>query len=147
MLTIFTLPKPFEGDIGRAQRNAMFSWKRLDPKGQIILCGDAPELDDIASQFELDRATGIAYNEFGTPLVSSAFRRAAELSRNEVLCYANSDLIFPPSFVTAVRYVLAELPRFLIVGECWDVSVDEEMLEHDSIAGNSWEEALRERAS
>src|SRR6266576_6736037 len=112
MLTIFTVPKPFEGDIGRIQRNAIFSWKRLDPVCQVILCGDTPDLDHGANQFGVDRATGIACTEFGTPLVSSAFGRAADLSRHDVLCYANADLIFLPDFLTAVRTVVSERERF-----------------------------------
>jgi len=147
MLTIFTVPKPFEGDIGRIQRNAIFSWKRLDPDCQVILCGDTPDLDHGANQFGVDRATGIACTEFGTPLVSSAFGRAADLSRHDVLCYANADLIFLPDFLTAVRTVGSERERFLIVGECRDVSVDEEMSEGEGLADDSWEVALRRRAS
>lgn len=147
MLTLFTLPKPFEGDIGRIQRNAIRTWKHLDPGCQVILCGDTPDLDDAATLLEVDRATGIACTEFGTPLVSSAFARAAELSRHEVLCYANADLIFLSDFLAAIGSVRSEQRRFLIVGECWDVSVDGEVSEGDLTAGDSWERALRQRAA
>jgi hypothetical protein len=140
MLTIFTLPKPFAGDTGRIQRNAVRSWKRLDPDCQIFLCGNEPELDDAAAQLGVGRATDIECTEFGTPLVSSAFNRVAELSSHDVLCYANADLIFLPDFLAATRSVVSELPRFLIVGECWDVSVEGELSEGDYAA-------LRERAS
>lgn len=147
MLTIFTLPKPFEGDTGRIQRNAVRSWKRLSPDCQVFLCGNDADLDAEAARLGVDRAPGIACTELGTPLVSSAFRRVAELSRHKILCYANADLIFFPDFVAAVQSVTSELPRFLIVGECWDVSVDEELPGEESVAGGSWEEALRQRAS
>jgi hypothetical protein len=147
MLTIFTVPKPFAGDIGRIQRNAIRSWKLLDPDCQVILCGDTPDLGQVAKRLEVDRANGIACTEFGTPLVSSAFSRAAELSRHEVLCYANADLIFLPDFLTAVEVVVSARERFLIVGECCDVSVDEEVSEGEVLADDSWELALRRRAS
>lgn len=137
---MFTLPKPFEGDTGRIQRNAVRSWKRLDPECEVFLCGNEPDLDDVAAQLGVDRAPDIACNEFGTPLVSSAFERVAELSSHDVLCYANADLIFLPDFLAAVRSVIPELPRFLIVGECWDVRVDEEVSEEGY-------PALRQRAS
>jgi hypothetical protein len=140
MLTIFTLPKPFEGDTGRIQRNAVRSWRRLDPDCQILLCGNEPDLDDAAAQLGVDRATDIDCTEFGTPLVGSAFNRVAELSSHDVLCYANADLIFLPDFLAATRSVVSELTRFLIVGECSDVSVDGELSEDDYAA-------LRQRAS
>src|SRR4051794_37011669 len=147
MLTIFTLPKPFDGDTGRIQRNAVRSWKRLDPDCQVLLCGNEPNLDDAAAQLGVDRATGIACTEFGTPLVSSAFNRVAELSSHDVLCYANADLIFLSDFLPSVGAVLSEHQRPLIVGECWDVSVGEELSEDDFAADGSWEQLLHQRAS
>jgi hypothetical protein len=147
MLTIFTLPKPFEGDIGRIQRNAIHSWKRLSPACEIFLCGNTPDLDDVATQLEVDRVSEIVCTEFGTPLVSSAFNRVAALSRHDVLCYANADLIFLPDFLEAIRVVLSEAPRFLLVGECWDVNVDGEVWNDDSVAGISWEDILRQRVA
>jgi hypothetical protein len=146
VLTIFTVPKPFEGDTARIQRNAIRSWKHLDPDCQVILCGNTPDLDDAASRLGVERATDIVCTEFGTPLVSSAFNRAAELSRHDVLCYANADLILFPDFAAAVQSVLSEQQRSLIVGQCRDVKVDEELSE-DDLAGASWEAALRQRAS
>jgi hypothetical protein len=147
MLTIFTLPKPFEGDTGRIQQNAVRSWKSLDPSVQVFLCGNTTDLDEAAASLGVDRVSGIACNDFGTPLVSSAFDRVAELSNQDVLCYANSDLIFLPDLLAAVKSVMSALPRFLIVGECWDVSVNEEISEEDSSASQLWEETLRRRAS
>jgi hypothetical protein len=147
LLTIFTIPKPFEGDTGRIQQNAVRSWKGLAPDGQVILCGDAADLDEAASRLEVDRGTGIASTKFGTPLVSSAFARAAELSRHDVLCFANADLIFLPELLTAIKSVLSEQQEPLIVGECWDVSVQEEASEEDFVAGSPWLDALRRRAS
>jgi hypothetical protein len=147
MLTIFTLPKPFEGDIDRIQSNAVRSWKGLDPDCQIFFCGNTKDLDDAAARLGVERVSGIAGTEFGTPLVSSAFDRVADVSKHDVLCYANADLVFLSDFITAVRCVMTELPRSLIVGECWDVSVDEEVSVHDPTAGKSWETVLRQRAS
>jgi hypothetical protein len=147
MLTLFTLPKPFEGDIGRIQRNALRSWKQLDSDCQVILCGDAPDLDDVATELSLDRVSGIARNSFGTPLVSSAFDRVAETARHDLLCYANTDLIFFSDFTTAVEAVANQQQPFLMVGECRDVAVDETLTEDDFAVHSPREAALRLRAS
>jgi hypothetical protein len=40
MLTFFTTAKPFVGHSGIIQRNALRSWKLLDPDVEVILFGD-----------------------------------------------------------------------------------------------------------
>ena len=96
------LPKPFQGHIGRIQRNAIQSWRRLAADGQIILCGDEPGIAQVAAEFGVDHIPGIETNEFGTPLVSSAFRQAQNAARHDVVCYTNADLIFFPDLIQAV---------------------------------------------
>lgn len=52
MLTIFSIPKAFNGHIGDIQRNAINSWTRLQPECEILLLGD-------------DEGTGKAADENG----------------------------------------------------------------------------------
>ena len=40
MLTFFTTAKPFRGQDGLIQQNALKSWKRLRPDVEVILFGD-----------------------------------------------------------------------------------------------------------
>lgn len=40
MITIFSIPKPFSGNIRTIQHNALSSWKNLDKDIEIILFGD-----------------------------------------------------------------------------------------------------------
>lgn len=40
MLTLFTIPKPFQGHIGMIQRNATQSWLQLQRACEIVLVGD-----------------------------------------------------------------------------------------------------------
>jgi hypothetical protein len=122
------------------------SWKHLDENCQIILCGDAPDLDAVAAELGVDRASNIACNSFGTPLVSSAFELAAANARHDLLCYANSDLVFLSDFSTAIREVSDQQPRFLMVGECCDVTVDDELFD-DDFAQSARAAALRSRAA
>ena len=56
MLTLFTIPKAFEGHSGVIQRNAIKSWTLLQPQCEIILMGD-------------DEGTGEAAAEMGRPTV------------------------------------------------------------------------------
>ena len=92
MLTIFAVPKPFEGHAATVQRNAIRSWKLLDPACQVIICGNETGSAEAASEFELDHIPAVQLNDLGTPLLGSVFRRAEELAIGHQLCYLNADL-------------------------------------------------------
>ncbi len=42
MLTLFSIPKAFDGHLGTIQRNAVRSWTSLGPGVQVVLVGDEP---------------------------------------------------------------------------------------------------------
>ncbi len=42
MITLFTIPKPLEGEFRRLQENAVGSWRVLGPEVEILLLGDEP---------------------------------------------------------------------------------------------------------
>ena len=106
MLTLFSIPKPFAGHIGVIQRNAIESWKRqsaqLATQAQIVLVGDEAGTRETALEFGLDWIPETSTSEFGTPVLSDAFRRVAGIARYPFLCYLNCDII-----------LLGDLPTFL----------------------------------
>lgn len=97
MLTIFAVPKPFEGHVGVIQRNAIRSWTRLRPRCQVILCGDEPGTGEVAV-----------------------------LLGAEWIPSVNADIVLLPDFVEAARRVVAARRRFLTVGRRWDLDVSEQ---------------------
>jgi hypothetical protein len=131
VVTIFAVPKAFEGRVGRIQRNAIRSWKRLPGNVQIILCGSDRGIAEAAVQFRLDHIADVETNEFGTPLLHSAFRQAQDAAAHEIVCYANADLVFFPDLIEATARVSAETRGFLLVGQSWDLDVDEELVPID----------------
>jgi hypothetical protein len=131
MLTIFALPKPFQDQVGQIQRNAIRSWKRLDSGVQIILCGNEPGIAEVAVEFGVDHIPEIARNEFGTPLLHSAFRDAQAAARHDIVCYANADLIFCPDLIEGLDRVSSAERRFLVVGRSWDLDIEEELVPFD----------------
>ena len=142
MLTIFAVPKPFEGHVGRIQRNAIGSWARLQPTCQIILCGNEPGTSDVAAELGVQCASEVARNQFGTPLLSSVFHAAEERATFRLLCYVNADIVLLSDFVAAVVRVAAAKRRFLMVGQRCDLDVTEEFL----LDKNDWEMEMRRRA-
>jgi hypothetical protein len=125
MLTIFTIPKPFEGDIGRIQKNAIQSWLCLGNNIEIILFGQEEGVKEIAEEFKVKNIQNIAINSFGTPLINDVFKKAQEVSRNQILAYVNADIILTGNFLEAVKSL--NLEKYLIVGRRTDLKVDAEI--------------------
>lgn len=141
MLTIFSIPKPFEGHIGIIQRNAIKSWALLDPKPEIILFGDELGTREMADEFNLRHVPDIATNEYGTPLLNDIFDKAQKTASNDSLCYVNADIVLMGDFMQAVEKISA-LQRFLMVGLRWKVRIDEEL----DFSSSTWETQLKTMA-
>jgi len=124
MITFFTIPKPFRGHIDVIQRNAIASWKRLDPGAQVILLGDEDGVAAAARELGVEHVADIECSELGTPRLDSAFAVARERATGTILCFANTDVVLLDDFRAAVDQ-LATLDRaFLLIGESWDTPVD-----------------------
>lgn len=123
MLTIFSIPKPFTGHIGVIQRNAIHSWARLCPPCEVILCGNESGIQEIVDELEVTWLPDIECNEYGTPLLNSAFAQVAQTSRYSTLCYVNADIILLPEFLTAIQRITNH--QALISGRRWNVDITE----------------------
>jgi len=122
MFTIFTIPKPFnDPHINIIQRNAIQSWKTLIGY-EIFLMGDDEGVKEIAEELGVKHIPQIKKNEYGTPLLDSAFNLAYKNSTKDYLMYINSDIILTPDFLKIESYIPKE--EFLIVGQRWDVDID-----------------------
>lgn len=143
MITLFSIPKPFQGESEPIQRRAIQSWLRLRPTPSIFLAGDDPGVAEAAREFQIGHLSGIERNRFGTPLVSDAFSRAhAVAGRGDVLCYVNADILLLSDFPEAVR-LSSKLRRFLMVGQRWDLRP--ELV--PAIGDPDWERVLRKRVA
>jgi hypothetical protein len=114
VITFFTIPKPFEGHIGTIQRNAIESWLHVAPDVQVLLLGEGADVAGV------EHVAEIARNEHGTPLLDATFRTAAEHARHRELCFVNADILLAEAALT----VRKRWDAFLVVGECWDASID-----------------------
>lgn len=121
MLTIFTCPKAFTGDIDIIQRNAVQSWKTVHPDAQVILCGDDAGIAEVAAQYGVEHIPEVECNSCGTPLLSSAFKMAAARAKHDRLCYTNADILLAPDAARAVSRI--PFRCFLTVTKRRDVEV------------------------
>lgn len=125
MLTIFSTPKAFTGQVEVIQRNAIRSWTLLRPTREVILFGNDKGTADISAELGLRHVREIELNEFGTPILSDVFEKAQLLAKHDLLCYVNADIIFMDDLMEAVDQVAQNKHRFLVVGQRWDLDVTE----------------------
>ena len=123
MLTVFSIPKPFLGHIGVIQRNALGSWMRLGEGVQVILLGNDEGVAEAAREAGAEHAPDIERNEYGTPLVNSAFSTAARMARNPLLCYVNGDIMVTDQLLRAAASIGKR--NFLMAGRRWNVDITE----------------------
>lgn len=123
MLTIFTIPKSFtDPHINIIQRNAILSWLQLKSRCEIILMGNDPGVAQVAHEFSIRHLPEIKKNEFGTPLLNSAFSLAQKTALHQTLAYINADIILLSDFLTAIK--LVNIPMFLLAGRRWNMKVE-----------------------
>ncbi|BAZ48101.1 putative glycosyl transferase [Nostoc sp. NIES-4103] len=143
-ITIFTVPKPFEGHIGIIQENAIKSWTLLEPRPQIILFGNEKGTDEIAKKLGVVHISDINCNEYGTPLLDSIFWQAQALAPGSIITYVNTDIILLNDFLIAVKQLQdSSFKKFLITGRRVDVDITEPL----EFEQPTWETDLRHLAA
>jgi hypothetical protein len=141
MLTFFTTAKPFVGHDGIIQRNALKSWKLLDPDVEVILFGDEEGAAEVCADYGLRHEPYI--ERFGKiPYVDVMFARAQEIARHNFLCFSNCDIIFLQDFREAFRKATMWRERFLLVSRRWDIDIRELI----DFTGPNWAGDLRRLA-
>jgi hypothetical protein len=141
MLTIFAMPKAFEGHLAIIQRNAITSWTLLRPRPEVILFGDDAGTSELARDLGIRHIPQVARNEFGTPLINDLFEKAEQQTVDGLLCYVNADIVLVDDFMRAVERVRRSNPRPFMVGRRWNL----DLAEHWDFGQPDWQERLRQR--
>ncbi len=125
MVTLFALPKPFEGHNGVIQRNALQSWTRMMGNPQLILLGDDAGVPETAAELGLEYGGPLERTEFGTPRLDHLFNRGQELARHDLVVYCNADIILAPDFPLHFKQIGDHFENFLMIGQRWDLDITE----------------------
>ena len=141
MITLFTTTKPFQGEIKTIQKNALLSWKNLNPECEIILFDNEKGAAEIAKELGIIHVPEVKRNEFGTPLINDMFEKAQEIAKNDILAYVNADIILFKDFLTAISQI--NLEKFLMVGRRWDLDIKEEI----DFEKFNWDKEIKKRAA
>ncbi|MGA2484038.1 MAG: hypothetical protein ABSF92_13070 [Candidatus Acidiferrales bacterium] len=139
MLTFFTTAKPFQGHSAVIQRNALKSWTLLDPDVEVILFGDDEGAAEVCKELGLRHEFHVERHESGMKYLDYMFSRAQQIARHDTLCYVNCDIILMSSLRRALEQVEAAHPRFLMVGNRWNVDITSPLVFDQP----DWEENLR----
>ena len=123
MITLFTIPKPFEGKIHTIQYNAISSWVKLQKQCEIILCGEVTGISECAKHFGIKHIDNIETNQYGTPFLNSAFSEVLKVATNPILCFLNSDIILLNCVVDVIKRI--PFSPFLAIGKRLNVDFDQ----------------------
>ena len=125
MLTLFFVPKPFEGNFAIIQENAIKSWITvIDPRPQIILLGNEKGAKDICTKYNLIHIPHIKKNNFSTPLLSDIFEKAQNKALNNIMVYINSDIILTDNLDNITSILARKYKRFLAVGRRYELPIN-----------------------
>jgi hypothetical protein len=125
VLTFFTTGKPFGGHSGVIQRNALESWKRLDPAVEVILFGDDEGASEVCAELGLRHQPHVERHESGMKYLNYMFARAQEIAKHDYLCYSNCDILLCDDFWRSFERAVRWRKGFLMAGRRWDTDVSE----------------------
>lgn len=117
-LTLVTVPLPFDGPKGLAQRNALGSWLMLNPRPEILFIDEKGGLDDVAERVGARVIGSIERTEYGMSM-RSIFRKVDEHARYDLIAYVDLDVILGPSFMKAAYFCADKYDEFLMGGGRW----------------------------
>ena len=143
LITLFSAPKPFvDPHIAIIQRNAIRSWKMLEPDVEVLLLGVEVGLAEAAREIGVQHIPELERNADGTPLISSMFTQAQKFGRGDLLAIVNADIVLMKDFVDTARSVLDKSRQFMIMGHRWDLDVNT-LISFDE----NWQNRLQESIS
>ena len=124
MITFFTIPKPFKGHYDIIQKNAVLSWKKIEPKCEILIYGDEKSIINFSKSNELKCIKKFKSNSYGTPLIDDIWDSAKKYSSNDLICYINTDIILLPDFVKLKKLIYPNFLQLVDVGTLTSETID-----------------------
>lgn len=128
MITLFTTAKEFSGINRVNQLNAIRSWLFSSDRPQVIIFGKSAGCEELGIHPNLIFTEQVSLSETGAPLGNEMFDAVNKMAKHPVCCYVNADIILPAKFFEVASALHKKLEKnYLLVGERWDVTVNEEM--------------------
>jgi hypothetical protein len=116
MLTLFSVPKPFRGEIGGIQCRSLESWTALEGV-QVVLLGDEEGVAEAAGAAGAQHVPELERTDRGTPRLDSAFREVDRVASQPFRCFVHTDVLLHPDLLASTRVVAEAASAFLLVGQ------------------------------
>lgn len=143
MLTLFFVPKAFEGNFAIIQENAIRSWiSIIHPRPKIILLGNEKGAKDICTKYNLTHIPHVKRNKFGTPLLDDIFKKAENRALNNIMVYINSDIILTDNLDSIASKLARKHKQFLASGRRYELQINKSM----NFKSN-WKNILRKKCN
>jgi len=123
-VSIFSIPKPWIGEIDVIQKNALRSWKELNC--EIGLMGNDKGTKEASEKFKVKHFPKINSNERGTPLFDSMMYTMNNHG-DKVILYTNADIILSGDIEGISDVCHNKFPKFLAVGSRMNVEIKREL--------------------
>jgi len=108
----------------------------LEPKCEIILCGNDSGVKEVANEYGIIHLPDIDVNEYGTPLLNSAFDQARASATYRLMCYVNCDIILISGITKNIDRI--KFKEFLVTGQRYNIGLKE----HINFEKKDWESSL-----
>lgn len=142
-MTLFTVPRPFEGIYDAIQRNAIGSWLEMDVE-VVLLHEPGSNVAEVAREMDLP-AYEIAVTNEGTPLLDSIFQTAFAHCETPLSCYINADIIVLGLLHRAAAMCAERFERFLMIGQRVDLDLQGVRLDYRTDWCGQLRQAISER--
>ena len=125
MLTLFSVPKSFEGKYIHIQENAIKSWlESIHPRPEILLLGNEKGTREVCRKLNIVHISNINTNRFGTPLLDDIFKKASSRASNRIMVYINSDIIVSENLDVIIHKVISTKKPFLATGRRYEMMIN-----------------------
>jgi hypothetical protein len=120
-LTLFTVPKSFEGIWETIQLNSLKSWFSLIPTPIVYLLGDKKDLGNRKYKY-----LSVKKSTLGTPLLPSVLEALQSTKTTDTVVLINADIILNQDFPDTIDRIkehpgFSSKPNYFMVGNRWDL--------------------------
>jgi len=128
-ITLCSIPKAFTGIYARLQHNALQNWVRVLAPQNIILFGDEVGVAEAAQRYGCQHQP-CHVNDWGTPILSDVFARAAAVVQTPYLAFVNADILLEENLLETLRALSVQKDLspngFLGVARRWNLDIDDD---------------------
>jgi len=137
-MTIISVPLPFEGVTDIRQRNAIRSWMLVEPRPEIVLFVDEKGTNEAAEEFGLCHVPDVDDNTVGDISIRSVFQLGDELATNDLIMFADTDVILMSDFAPVIDYIVKHHDDFTVCAGRWSARISTAI----DFSSPEWEEQV-----